>query len=133
MAVARGVRIDRIGFDGRRSLLLCVVDRGSDYLVGKALAAECPPRVHADDRPDVFVFFRFRSAQLAIGVARRDRYPGEGFALEVADEADGGAGIDAAKHLLPARRARGVLGLRAGLPPGHAPAVFGAARSVEDL
>ncbi len=67
----------------------------------------------------------------AVGLARGDRDPGNGLALEIADKPNSGSGIDTRLHHRLALRGRAPCARRPRRLPSHTPAIFRPARRAE--
>src|SRR5690349_19587744 len=74
-AIARRFGVDGSRLENRATALLRISDGGLDQLIAEALAAIFAMHVHAGQRPDLLLGLSLRSAEIAIGLAWRDRDP----------------------------------------------------------
>src|SRR3569833_3424656 len=81
-AVARRNGVDRVGLEHRGVAFFGVSLGGFDQLAAVALTAYLPAHIYVGERPDVFAGFGRGAAEVAVGVARRDRHPGDRLAVE---------------------------------------------------
>src|SRR5437773_1110583 len=97
------------------------------------MAAMLPLDKEARQRPDLFRRVAvIKAPEMAIGVPRRDRTPGAGDAVTIAENADRHAGLDLGLHRSPAACAIALFGLSSHRSPNHAPAALRSASTFEE-
>ena len=80
-----------------------MIDGGLKQLFRDPMAAMLPLDKEARQRPDLFRRVAIiKAPEMAIGVPRRDRTPGDGDAVTIAENADRHAGLDFGLHRSPA-------------------------------
>src|SRR5262249_22102272 len=85
----------------------------------------------ARQRPDSFSRFEIiKTSEMAVGVPRRDRTPGDGGAVTIAENADRHAGLDLGLHRGPAGCAIAFVATRRS--PDHGPAALWSASAFEE-
>jgi hypothetical protein len=133
-AIARGIRIDRVGFHYGRAIARGMINGCQKQLFRDPVAAMLSLNEEARQRPDSFRRFKIiKAPEMAVGVPRRDRTPGDGGAVTIAENADRHAGLDLGLHRSPAACAIALFSFRSRRSPDHAPAALWSASAFEEV
>lgn len=132
-AIARRIRIDRVGFHYSRAIARGMINGCQKQLFRDPVAAIFSLNEEARQRPDPFRHFEIiKAPEMAVGVPRRDRAPGNGGAVTIAENADRHAGLDLGLHRSPAACAIALFSSRSRRSPEHAPAALWSASAFEE-
>jgi hypothetical protein len=132
-AIARRFRIDRVGFYNGRAIARGMINGCQKQFFRDPVAAILSLNEEARQRPDPFWRFEIiKAPEMAIGVPRCDRTPGDGGAVTIAKNADRHAGLDFGLHRSPAACAITLFGL-SHRSPDHAPAALWSASAFEEV
>jgi hypothetical protein len=97
-AIARGIRIDRIGLNDRSAITRGMLDRRAKNLVHKPLSTKFALDEEAGQRPNCFGGCSLHASEGAIRGSRSDRAPSHGCAVTIAENPDRHAGVDSGFH-----------------------------------
>ena len=132
-AIARRIRIDRVGFHYGRAIARGMINGRQKQLFRDPVAAILSLNEEARQRPDLFRRFEIiKAPEMAVGVPRRDRTPGDGRAVTIAENADRHASFDLGLQRSPAACAIALFSFRSRRSPDHAPAALRSAAAFEE-